>query len=39
MYIVETEAGFKYIYNNKASKTAFKTKLEALQAWILVTNV
>jgi hypothetical protein len=39
MYIVETDAGYKYIYNNKASKISFKTKKEALQALILVTNV
>jgi len=39
MYIVETDAGYKYIYNNKASTISFKTKKEALQALILVTNV
>lgn len=39
MYIVETNAGFKYIYNGKASKTAYKTKLKALQAWMLVYSV
>ena len=39
MYIIETDAGFKYVYKNTASKTAYQTKLKALQAWMLVYNV
>lgn len=39
MYIVETDAGYKYVYNHKASKISYKTKKEALQALILVSNV
>jgi hypothetical protein len=39
MYIIETDAGYKYILNSKASKISYKTKKKALEALILVTNV
>lgn len=37
--IVETDAGYKFVYNDRASSKSYKTKREAYQAWLVLYNI